>query len=71
MDKQVALKEGDRVKVMRQIGKRGTPTEVTGTIERFMSIITIGGERTALVKYDDGQPSYAHPISNIKLQSND
>jgi hypothetical protein len=59
------LKIGDRVKVIRQIGKDGDPKEVTGTIERLNSTIRIGGEKTATVKYDDGHPSYAHRISQI------
>lgn len=60
------LKVGDAVKVMRQKGKNGVPKEVTGTIERFMGLTTVGGEKTALIKYDDGEPSYVHPLSKIK-----
>lgn len=59
------FKEGDRVKVMRQEGKNGPKEEVTGKIERFMSIVLVGGQRTALIEYDDGKPSYAHPISKL------
>jgi hypothetical protein len=65
MDKTKELKEGDKVKVMRQIGKKGVPTEVTGTIERFNSVIRINGEKTATIKYDDGMPSYSHQLSKI------
>jgi hypothetical protein len=61
------LKIGDRVKVMRQIGKDVHPTEEIGTIERFNSIIHIGGEKTAMVKCDDEHEAYAYPLSKINL----
>jgi hypothetical protein len=70
MNQSYELRVGDKVKVMRQIGKLGTPTEVTGFIERFMNIVTIGGEKTALIKYDDGEVSYCHALSKITPISN-
>lgn len=61
------FKIGDKVKVIRQIGKSGTPTEVTGEIIRFPQGIQIAGEKVAEIKYDDGIPSYVHAISKIQL----
>jgi hypothetical protein len=70
MNQSYELRVGDKVKVMRQIGKLGIPTEVTGVIERFMNIVTIGGEKTASIKYDDGEGSYCHALSKITPISN-
>ena len=62
------LKVGDNVIVMRQIGKNGPREEVTGVIERFTNGITIRGQLTAVVKYDDNKcDPYVHPIPEIKL----
>ncbi len=64
-DNKPELKVGDKVKVMRQIGKVGTPTEVTGTLERFNTVIRVNGEPSASIKYDDGVGVYSHPLSKI------
>jgi hypothetical protein len=61
------LKVGDKVKVMRQIGKDGVPEEVTGIIEQFNSVIRINGEQTATIKYDDNKTHYSHPLSQITI----
>ena len=61
------FKIGDKVKVMRQIGKDGVPELATGVIDGFSDVITIGGEKTAIIKYDDGNSPYWHPLSKIEL----
>jgi len=60
------LSVGDRVKVIRKKGPSDQGTEVTGIIELFSSIVTIGGEQTAHVKYDDTGDGYYHPLSKIR-----
>lgn len=59
------LTVGDKVKVIRKVGPNDTGTWVTGTINYFSGTITIGGEQTAHVLYDDGG-DYYHPLSKIK-----
>lgn len=62
----ISLKEDDRVEVIRQVGKNGASEKVTGLVKRLSSTVTIGGEATAYVEYDDGQDGYWHPISKCK-----
>lgn len=67
MGETTELKEGQSVKVMRQIGAKGKPEEVTGKIMYFSDTVTIGKEKTAFVQYDDGKTDgYWHPVSKIK-----
>lgn len=66
----IELKVGDKVKVMRQIGKHGIPTETNGEIVCFTNGITVGGKKTAIVQYDGGKDSYVYPIDNIILIEN-
>lgn len=61
------LKIGDKVEVMRQIGKNATSRKVTGVINRFMNLVYINGEKTALVKYDDNGEKGAHQLSKIQV----
>ena len=66
MNEQPVLKKGQTVRVMRRIGKNGVPTEVIGTFERFSFTITINGQPTAVIRYEDGQ-SYWYPIDELIL----
>lgn len=61
---------GKPVSVTRQHGKEGIPFLATGKILRFSGSVLIGGEKTALVEYDDGD-SYYHKLSEIKNLTND
>lgn len=65
------LSVGCKVKVMRQIGKNGIPTETNGRIKHFSEQITVGGERTAFVQCEDEKngDGYWYPISKIQVQS--
>lgn len=56
----------EKVKVIRQIGKNGEPKEVTGVIVKYSDMIRIEGEKTALVKYDDGG-EYWYKVSKLKF----
>lgn len=59
------LKKDDKVKVLRKIGPNDPGTEVTGTINYFSETVTIAGEPTAHIIYDDGG-GYYHALSKIK-----
>lgn len=63
------LKVGDRVEVERKRKKDAIPEKATGTIHRISHTITIGGEPTAYIDYDDGVDSYWCPLSKIKKLS--
>lgn len=60
------LSVGDKVKVLRKTGPNDAGTEVTGVIEMFSSVVTIEGEATAHIKYDDTGDGYYHRLSKIK-----
>jgi hypothetical protein len=64
------MKKNDPVKVMRQIGKNGQPELVTGKIISFSGTITIDGEPTAVIQYDDNGEKYWHKTSEIQLFQN-
>tara|TARA_R110000744_G_scaffold365698_2_gene474579 strand:+ start:729 stop:926 length:198 start_codon:yes stop_codon:yes gene_type:complete len=61
------MKINDKVIVERQIGKKGTKKNVCGVINRFSDIITIKGENTAYVNYNNHTDGYYYPLSKIKL----
>lgn len=56
---------GDKVKIMRKIGKDGIPTLVTGIVNIVSSMIKIQRKTTILVDYDDGD-NYFYKISDIE-----
>ena len=60
------LKVGDKVSVLKRVGKDDTGTIVNGTIEKFNSVIRIEGEETATVRYGEGKDNYGvHKLSSI------
>lgn len=59
---------GQEVFVMRQIGRKGTPTKTKGVIERFSSMILVKGKPTAVVRFsDEKDDTYYFPIDEIEL----
>lgn len=60
------FKEGDKVSVMKQIGKDGIPQKTEGILERFSQTITVNGKPTAYVKFSDKKgDSYYYPIDEL------
>jgi hypothetical protein len=62
------MKINDRVVVERQVGKNGLKIKTFGIIKKFSNIITIGGEYTAFVNYDNSDEGYYYPLSKIELK---
>lgn len=59
------LKIDDKVMVLKQVGKNGTPIQQRGKILNFSNIILVDGEQTAYIQYIDGG-GYFYPLSKIK-----